>query len=243
MEDAVVDKDVARVALEGDVVIATGHVPAVECDVVGPDGVDAIGVEGAVLAVGGVVDVDVLEEEVLGQRRRHGPHLALDEPRPPDDRVCELTPVDHHRAMGEVTLSLSPVIPDLAVAIERADAVAVEEDIIAAKVPDGALVLEANGHGDGQPVVDVGAPEKAAVEVDVDIVQPHGGDVGVHVVHLAGQDDEAILVAVAVERLGDGGGVILVVLEGLQVAERAALLLGQLLPVLARRDINGARLV
>jgi hypothetical protein len=61
------------------------------------------------------------------------------------------------------------------------------------------------------------------------------------VICLSREHDEAVFVAVAIEGLGDGGSVVLVIFEGLQVAERATLLLGELFPVLARRDVDVAR--
>lgn len=145
-ELAVEHLDVARVALERDAVVARGDLPAQKGNVVRVDGVDAVRVERVPLASRGVVDVDVGELEVLGVGDRHGPHLALHEAHALHHRVGHVAPVDHHGAMRQVTLVLGPIVPNLSVAVEGANAVAVPMDVVAAKVPDGALVLEANWH-------------------------------------------------------------------------------------------------
>lgn len=226
VEDAVVDVDEARVALESDGVVAVGDPPAAKGDVIRGDGVTAVGVEGAPAAVGGAVDVDVAQLEVARVGDGHGPHLALDEAQASDDRVAQPLEVDVDGPVRQVALRHGPVVPELAVAVERADAKAVKEDVVAAKVPRGALVLEADGHGHAEPVVDVAAPLQAARQDDLD-VDHIGRDHGrVDVIHLAGHVDEAFLAADLVEGLHDHGCVVALQALGPEDAELAAFLLG-----------------
>ena len=230
-ELAVEHLDVAGVALEGDAVVARGDLPAQKGNVVRVDGVDAVGVERVPLAGRSVVDVDVGELEVLGVGDGHGPHLALHEAHALHHRVGHVAPVDHHRAMRQVALVLGPVVPDLAVAVEGANAVAVPMDVVAAKVPHGALILEANWHGHRQPVVDVGAPLEVAVVLDLHVVKLVGRHVGLDGIRRAGEDDQALFAALCVKRMHDGRRIVFAIARGQNVADLSALVLGLLLPV------------
>lgn len=101
------------------------------------------------------------------------------------------------------------VVPHLPVAIQRADAVPIPGDALAAKEPDAGLVLVAHRQRVVQPVVDVGVPEQRALQVDVHVAQARRVHDGPDVVRLVGEDHPApagrLIVAALLEGLQDGG--------------------------------------
>ncbi|CCF37278.1 hypothetical protein CH063_08652, partial [Colletotrichum higginsianum] len=199
-ELAVVDADVARVGLDGDRVVPVRHDPPPEGDVVRVHRVRAVRVERVVLRGGCAVHVHVLEHEVLRVHDVHRPHLALDEPEPPDDRVREAPEVDVHRPPGHVGSPLVQVVPHLTVAVQSPDPVAFPHHAVAAKVPDRALVLEPHGHRHGEPVAGVVAPEQLAALVDDHVVQLGGHHGRLDVVDRTRQHDDAPGPAPVVQR-------------------------------------------
>lgn len=133
--------------------------------------------------------------------------------------------------MRQVALTLSPVIPDLSITIHGAGIEAIPDDPVPAKVPDCALVLEADRHGHREPIVNFSAPEDATKLVDDNVVHLQRGHVGLDVVHRAGQNNKAFSPALVIEGIHDCGGVILATGSRMHKTETAALSLGLTSPI------------
>lgn len=91
----------------------------------------------------------------------------------------------------------------MAVAIKGSHIGAVPGDVVAAKVPHGTLILEANWHGYRKPVLDILAPQDAAVHVDFYIVHVHRGHVRHDIIRRPGQENDTVLSAALVQSLHD----------------------------------------
>lgn len=128
------------------------------------------------------------------------------------DRAAVKTISDEENRSLERGIRREPVPPLLAVTVERADAVAVNVDILAAKLPHGGRDLEGVLEGAGQPVVNVVAKVDGAGEGDVDGVEEREVERVADGVRLV-EDDGAAVVA-AVEGLEDGGRVVAAVCTG-----------------------------
>lgn len=100
VEFAVENGNIARVALESNSVVAIRDEPPSERDAVRVHCIATIRVQRTPLALGRIVDIDVIQFHALGVCNRHGPHLALHKAHPPDDRVGQLFEVDIHRPTG-----------------------------------------------------------------------------------------------------------------------------------------------
>jgi len=111
IERAVRDVDVCAVLLHADAVVAAVDGPPEEGDVIGVDGIDAVGVDvcaEVVVSFRGVVDVYVLQEDTFGPGDGHGPHLGFDEAEAFDDGVCG---VGHRYCVGAaVEVGLAAVV-------------------------------------------------------------------------------------------------------------------------------------
>lgn len=125
--------------------------------------------------------MNILKQHLLAVYERHGPHLTLPEVDALDYRVRQAMESDLMWAPWIVRDRAELVIPDLAIAIESPDAVAVHVDLVAAEDERSGLVLVAHGKRMIEPVRDVGAPEKCTADVDFDVCK--AGDVH-HCVHM-----------------------------------------------------------
>lgn len=133
--------------------------------------------------------------------------------------------------MGHVGAACVEVVPDLAVAVKGADAVALPDHAVPAKVPDRALVLEVHGHRHREPVRRVIAPEEPAPLVNHDILEVLRDHGRVDVVNRARKNNDALGPALVVERVQQRRPVVAAVCGRLEVAEAPALLLCSLHPI------------
>lgn len=203
--------NICGILFHADAIVAVVDCPTEKCDVVGVYGVDAVGVDvGAKIAVAvgaGGVDVNVLEENFFGAGDCHGPHLGLEEIEAFDDGVFGVGDEDGMRSAVEVAFAFVVVVPDLAVAVESSMSVAVEVEVLAAEMPGCGLVLEADGHGIREPILNVCVPEHSASELYGNVLESRRVHFGTNVVSRVLEDNVSVLSTV-VKCLDDGGSII-----------------------------------
>jgi len=120
------------------------------------------------------VDIHVLEENVLRVNDRHGPHLTLYKSCFLDNTILHALEGDLVGSPGEVVGAINKIVKNLSIAIQCAVPEAVPVDILAAEDPSSGLVLETNGQRVVEPVIDIGVPQKSAMDLDVDVGQAGG---------------------------------------------------------------------
>lgn len=139
------------------------------------------------------VDIDILEQDVLGVDHRHSPgqnkvstaseccnnidqnylpHLTLDKTETLEDTVLCAGDGDLVRPTRIVVGTIDKIIPHLPVAIQGTVAMPIPAHALAPKQPRTGLVLIAHRKRGIQPVRDVGVPEKRALVVNVHIAEP-----------------------------------------------------------------------
>ena len=125
------------------------------------------------------VDVQVLQQQVLGGVDGHRPELALHEADTLEDGVCRIADDEIDRSTGHIRHSVSIVVPaktrvqyrfaevpaggdmispDLTVSVKRPIAIAGEQYIVAAKLPSKGLVLITQWQTMVRPICYVGSP-------------------------------------------------------------------------------------
>jgi hypothetical protein len=97
--------------------------------------------------------------------------LALDEASFLDDTVLHAFEGYLMGTSDIVVGSIDKVVPNLAIAVQRAIAKAIPVNVLATKYPSSGLILKSDGQRVVKPVVDVGVPQKSAMNLHVNIAQ------------------------------------------------------------------------
>ena len=141
----VVFVELALTGFKGDVVVTIVDHPPCESDIGSIDCVSSISIEvrtvRIVLEVG-VVDINVLQQDLARVYECHGPHLTLEEFDALDHRICEAVEGDlvwTTRVIADCPIAF---VPDLTIAVESTLSIrAVHVDFVAPKDEGSGLAL------------------------------------------------------------------------------------------------------